>query len=167
MPIVKNDYSQARWDEGVRTRFWSKVSKGPEGACWDWLGGRSPRGYAIFSIDNVAYAAHRLAYCHLVAPVPADLVCDHLCRNRSCVNPSHLEPVANRENVSRGLAPIVCNLRNGSITHCPQGHAYTPENTRIGTKGSRTCRTCEKAGSARLTAKRRDARARALAGAMP
>jgi hypothetical protein len=70
----------------------------------------------------------------LVGPIPDGLVIDHLCRVRHCVNPAHMEPVTDRENVFRGFA---------AITHCPKGHEYTADNTYIPpSTGSRECRRC-------------------------
>ncbi|WP_414654556.1 HNH endonuclease signature motif containing protein [Intrasporangium sp.] len=68
-----------------------------------------------------------------MGPIPEGLVLDHLCRNRACCNPAHLEPVTIRENILRG--------EPANRTHCPHGHAYTPENTRID-NNMRSCRTC-------------------------
>lgn len=124
-------------DEAWEARFWSKVRKTE--TCWEWVAGKD-HGYGIIQAGGRARKAHRLAYEMLVGPIPAGLILDHLCRNRSCVNPAHLEVVTNRENVLRGVGPTAANAAK---THCVRGHAFTPENTirRRGTQ--RDCRACK------------------------
>lgn len=118
-------------------RFWAKVSGGDYTDCWTWTGARGTTGYGIFITAWPKRAvAHRWAYEQLVALVPAGLDLDHLCRNRACVNPWHLEPVTRKVNLNRGIHA------NAVKTHCLSGHAYTPDNTRINVRGSRECRQC-------------------------
>lgn len=84
--------------------------------------------------------AHRVVYELMVGPIPEGMILDHLCRNRWCVRPDHLEPVTHRTNIFRGegLAPA-----NAAKTHCPQGHEYSPENTYAYNDGRvRMCRRC-------------------------
>ena len=93
-------------------RFWERVQKGDGGwACWEWLGGKDRFGYGLFEIAGTraerekqgrrTAMAHRFAYETLVGPIPDGLTLDHLCRNTSCVNPEHLEPVTEQENLAR------------------------------------------------------------------
>jgi HNH endonuclease len=135
-------YSAVR-AEGRGGQFWPKVDK--SGECWTWTGYVNQSGYGRFylSTEKRATMAHRFAYEQIVGPIPEGLTLDHLCRNRGCVNPAHLEPVTNRENVLRGVGlPAV----NAAKTACFRGHPFTPENTRImggkRTAGWRQCRAC-------------------------
>lgn len=83
-------------------RFWTKVNKTE--TCWIWMGSKDWQGYGQFWIQKKLFPAHRWSYERLVGPIPVGLQIDHLCRTTSCVNPSHLEPVTQRENVLRWRA---------------------------------------------------------------
>ena len=117
-------------------RLESRSRLTPEG-CWEWFGAKSPAGYGTISWLGRDRPTHRVAYELLVGPVPDGLQLDHLCRNRACLNPEHLEPVTNRENTRRGLLGVL-------KTHCKHGHEYTTENTRITPEGKRVCRICHR-----------------------
>lgn len=122
-------------------RFWSKVEKsgGPD-ACWLWTAGKT-RGYGAFKTETGQMVrAHRWAYQALVGPIPVGLTIDHLCRNHSCVNPAHLEPLSNRENLLRGES---MTARQARQTHCKNGHPFDLFNTRWERKGRR-CVICER-----------------------
>jgi hypothetical protein len=126
----------------VVARFWLKVdgSAGPTG-CWEWTASKA-HGYGQFGVRaGDVRMAHRYAYEYLVAPIPVDLQIDHLCRNRRCVNPAHLEPVTLVENVMRGIGPGAVNARK---THCLHGHAFDEANTYTDKSGRRQCRTCRR-----------------------
>jgi len=125
----------------IRERFMEKVSVVAETGCWEWLGYRE-NGYGRFSVSTASLSqkAHRVSYELHVGPIPEGLTLDHLCRNRACVNPAHLEPVPFATNVLRGESPPASNARK---THCPKGHPYDDENTLINpTNGYRGCRAC-------------------------
>ena len=83
--------------------------------------------------------AHRVAYELLIGPIPAGLELDHLCRNRLCVNPAHLEPVTRQTNQHRGASVSGISVR---ATHCPEGHPYDADNTYVRPNGHRVCREC-------------------------
>lgn len=117
---------------------------GPNG-CWIWTGSKTRRGYGNFGLRQIkhgrmAVRAHRFIYLFLTGQSGEGLVCDHLCRNTSCVNPHHIELVTSAENTRRGDTGI----HQRQKTHCPSGHAYTLENTMINRDGSRRCRACNK-----------------------
>lgn len=105
--------------------------------CWLWQKARDYDGYGQGWIRGTSRKAHRLAYEEWRGEVPAGLQLDHLCRVRHCVNPDHLEPVTNIENIRRGLLG-----RRWQTDRCIRGHLYIPENTFINTKGSPGCRPC-------------------------
>ena len=126
----------ARHTADVPERFWRHVE--PVGDCWEWTARKVTGGYGQYQLptgENVM--AHRLAWSLLVGPIEAETL-DHLCTNKACVKPDHLEPVSLAENIRRSKVRHVC--RNG--------HRYLPSNTIVRTNGgkrprtSRRCRTC-------------------------
>ena len=119
-------------------RFMLKVRQG-ENWCFFWTASTNGTGYGLFTVNGRMVMAHRWAYEYFKGPIPDGLQLDHLCRNRNCVNPAHLEPVTQRENLLRGESLTTFNLAK---THCPQGHAYAGANLYVTPKGSRQCRTC-------------------------
>lgn len=141
------EWTRASYPTPFEERFWAKVYFPPcEDDCWTWTGSLN-RGYGIFNSRQAHLLAHRVAYTLLIGPVPEGLELDHLCRNRACLNPAHLEPVTHQENMRRGLF--------GAATHCPQGHAYDEANTYVNPKTrDRICRRCkaERERQRRLTA---------------
>jgi len=117
---------------------------GIRGRCWVWTASVGSRGYGLFGIaGDKTYLAHRYAYERARGPIKAPLQIDHLCRNRLCVRPTHLELVTPRENVMRGNTRAAENSRK---THCPLGHAYAGANLAFNSTGKqRVCRLCRAA----------------------
>lgn len=109
-----------------------------ESGCVEWTAGLFRNGYGQVRDGKRKRLAHRVVYEMLVGDIPEGLELDHLCRNRACVSPAHLEPVTKRENILRSECPSAVHARK---THCPSGHEYTQENTRM-YRGSRHCRAC-------------------------
>jgi hypothetical protein len=140
----------------LEERFWAKVEK-TEG-CWNWVGARNAQGYGHFRLNGWIQKAHRVSLMLAGRPVPNDLTVDHLCLNKSCVRPNHLEIVTAGENSLRGGNPPAQNARK---THCMRGHELAPDNLIKTNTRSRWCRTCHNERSRRARAAARDARAAA------
>jgi hypothetical protein len=123
--------------------FWNRVAKTE--SCWAWTGPKMKSGYGTIGIYGKKYLAHRFSYELDGNVIPDGFDVDHLCRNRSCVNPDHLEAVSHRENLLRGETTTA---RNAAKTHCPQGHLFAGENL-YQRNGIRMCRQCRKETAAR------------------
>lgn len=125
-------------------RFFALVQAVGSG-CIEWTGRIDRYGYGQFlpagGRSATKVGAHRWSFEHFNGPIPEGYQIDHLCRNRRCVNPDHLEAVTPRENVLRSLNPPSLNAKK---THCIHGHEFSPENTEI-RNGGRGCITCRRA----------------------
>ena len=111
--------------------------------CWVYDGAHTPNGYGVMKIrlrdaEGVLYStqlqAHRIAYEHFIGPIPVDLEIDHLCRNKPCCRPDHLEPVTHRENVRRAMAKSLDDP-------CIRGHVGR---YKISSQGHLRCLECHR-----------------------
>lgn len=112
--------------------------------CWEWTGKVRKDGYAKIKVDGRTTYAHRFAYQHFLGVFADDLVVDHRCRNRKCVNPEHLQVVTTAQSNLVSFGP---GTQQAVKTHCPQGHPYDAENTYLerqsrGVGMARMCKTC-------------------------
>lgn len=114
------------------------------GGCRVWLLTKERGGYGVIFVTATRQnkLAHRVSYEEFVGPIPEGLQLDHLCRNRACINPLHLEPVTAKENVRRGRGPRAAAERQLMKTHCKHGHEFTLETTYVKPSGERQCRPC-------------------------
>lgn len=122
--------------------FWSKVDK--TDTCWNWKGTKNPDGYGLFRVDKIKVGSHRFSYELHKGKISKGFVIDHLCRNRSCVNPDHLEVVSNKENILRGISQSATNAKK---THCKHGHILSGDNLIIyfyKGKKHRYCKICSR-----------------------
>lgn len=147
----------ATTEMALDARFWAKVHQ--EGDCWVWTAAKAS-GYGRFNTGgNRLVLAHRYAYEGMVTAVPEGLDLDHLCRNRACVNPYHLDPVTRSVNLSRGAGPRQKRAWSADRTHCGRGHELTAENTYSPPgRGGRYCRQCQRDGDRERQRKYRAAR---------
>lgn len=133
-----------RQSKPLAERFAEKWQLDPQTGCWVWAGKRRPDGYGVIwdSIESGReLRAHRVSYERYVGPIPADCEIDHLCRNRGCVNPAHLEAVSRRTNFLRGQSGAAINAHK---RFCKRGHELTKENTYLTKSGYRNCRACHR-----------------------
>lgn len=122
----------------VKRRLLERVVAGPK-CCWIWTGYRNPSGYGQIGWGGRVMLAHRASYEAFVGPITKRTL-DHLCNTPACVNPKHLRPATDRENILRGDSPSAKNARK---THCAHGHEFTEENT-YWFRGTRMCRRCNR-----------------------
>ncbi len=124
----------------IEQRFFSKIEVGADSECWWWVAAKSAKGYGWFWASRHV-RAHRWSYEHWRGPIPQGLQIDHLCRNPSCVRPSHLEPVTRRTNILRGEGVSAQNARK---TQCLRGHPFSGANLYVAPSGRRDCRLCHR-----------------------
>lgn len=130
----------SRYGPQTEPEFWSRFVRLPTG-CWEWSGYITKTGYGRTRFGGRMVLTHRLAYELAIGPIPDGLTLDHLCRNRACGNPDHLEPVTSAENTRRGDHTNM-GVRKREQTHCIRGHKFTEANTYRRPDGRRRCRTC-------------------------
>ncbi|MER7814516.1 hypothetical protein [Streptomyces sp. NPDC096153] len=142
----------------VVDRMLSNAVAGPN-SCLIWAGRTDRDNYGMTQVDSKTLRAHRVVYALLVEPLSSTTFIDHTCHNqdqscpggrdclhRRCINPHHLEPVTNRENLLRSARSIAG--ANARKTHCTRGHPFNAENTYVLSNGGRRCRACTKARNA-------------------
>ena len=128
------------------------ILKNEISGCWEWCGYVSKHGYGQFSYKKKSWKAHRIVYLLFSGDLKEGLEIDHLCRNRKCVNPKHLEQVTRAVNVYRGLSPIAVFMKRNE---CSKGHKYTPENTyKRPNDPKRFCKICRRETYNRMYANR-------------
>lgn len=138
---IKNDFST---NESVNTpreitkRIMGRVAEWQE--CWVYQGAKRD-GYGLMRVNGKHQSVHRILYESMVAPIPSGFTIDHLCRNHSCVNPAHLQPVTGKENTLRGDGPTA---KNHKKTHCIRGHRLFGKNLYHSKTGKRICRQCNR-----------------------
>ena len=143
----------------VGERFMEKVSIDQETGCWNWMSGTSKAGYGQFSLNGGPIYAHRWSYENANGEIPNGLEIDHLCRNRACVNPAHLEAVTSAENTRRGMLRQVNEVTwkaRREKTECQRGHPFDEENTKWDANGHRMCRECQTAAIREWKARNKD-----------
>lgn len=140
--------SPSDWGARVATRL-------ELGDCWVWTGAKSSAGYGQVRIDGKLHYTHRLTWESLVGSIPDGKEIDHLCRNRACCNPDHLEPVDRRTNIRRGYTHAP--RPRPKSTHCAAGHALEGDNLYVMPSGRRNCRICRVNRKRRWRANRRAA----------
>lgn len=152
-------------------RFWRYVEIPDPDGCWMWTGHTMTSGYGNFGVGVAPkgktmpkLGAHIWVYRYLIGEVPKGMHVHHdVCQNKLCCNPWHM---ALRTNPAHALEPDSIAGINLAKTHCPKGHEYTPENTRVRTQiragrvpsMTRSCRTCDRISGAKITAQRTLAR---------
>lgn len=143
-------------------RFWSKIDRRGPSDCWLWIGPVQKNGYGKFSEGKTTLLAHRVVYEREVGHIHRDLVVDHVCNERLCVNPAHLQIIPQRANVMRGAGVAAQNARK---THCKNGHPLSGANLVLirqkNGRNERRCRTCEQEKSRQWDAAHREQRAAA------
>jgi hypothetical protein len=131
-------------DERLPQRFWDKVREDAVSDCWLWTACVGSHGYGLFFLNEPRQLTHRVAYEHLVGPIPEGLVIDHVaargCVHRNCVNPAHMEVVTHTVNTLRGSGATAVNAAK---THCKRGHPLAGANLSI-VAGRRRCKTCHR-----------------------
>ena len=145
------DASTPSLNAAMRERLSDKIRI--DGECWLWTAFCGPDGYGRFNACGEMYA-HRVLYILMHGSIPAGMELDHLCKNRGCVNPAHLDPVNHRENLMRGDG---WGAKNARKTACHRGHPFDEKNTGRIKDGRRYCRSCLRASSQRQRDKRKEA----------
>lgn len=128
-----------------RRKYGSIMDRVEVGDCWVWTGYLDRKGYGRVNFPSTAKGkarpVHRIVWAALVGPLAEDESLDHLCRNKACCNPDHLELIDIKTNILRGFNPPAMNAR---ATHCLNGHEFSGDNVRPRNDGGRGCRICRR-----------------------
>jgi len=141
----------AQWARNPKAELLARANLSVSG-CWEWQAATQNQGYGDLGFGGKRWLAHRLSYTLLVAPIPDGLTIDHLCRNRRCIRPDHLEVVPMKENILRGTSASANNARKAVCPRC--GNTYSRDSIR----GWRRCRTCYNDWHRAHRARQRDGR---------
>jgi len=143
LPGILGGHEKNRAKAEAFKRIACKIDiSGPYG-CWEWIGASQSNNYGRVWDGSKTVYAHRFVWTVFYGLIDEDLDIDHLCRNRRCVNPLHLEPVTRSENLKRGLVGENIAALQREKTHCPAGHAYAGENLSR-RNGRRYCKACKR-----------------------
>jgi hypothetical protein len=136
-------------DLRLPARFWSKIAIDPETECWNWLGALNSRGYGCIGVGGARTGKRYLTHRYMLMAfreVPANMQVDHLCLNKRCANPRHLEVVTCRVNVQRASA----------VLYCANGHLMSGDNIRLSRRGRRLCVECCRESNRRYRIRRKE-----------
>lgn len=137
--------------DDMKPKILQRVRVAEESGCWEWIGTLNADGYGKVVVgykdeprQPIKSFAHRVAFQAWRGPITQGLELDHLCRNRKCCNPEHLELVTRKENVRRGDLPRFMKEKAANQTHCYKGHELSGDNSVLQgpDKKNRVCRTC-------------------------
>lgn len=138
---IKEKRSISMPNSNIKERLLSKMTI-IESSCWQWFGASDKTLYGRIKVSGKVCLAHRVAYELFKGQIPKGLEIDHLCRNRKCINPNHLEAVTRQVNTIRGIGPILTKERCSKQTHCAQGHPLYGDNLELNLQGKYTLRRC-------------------------
>ena len=138
----------------VMDRVTESVTIDPDTGCWVWNKSLERNGYARMSVGHKVEGVHRITYKERHGFIPDGFEIDHLCRNRACCNPDHLEAVEHRENLMR--SPIAAARINSEKAKCNRGHELSGDNLAIDALGYRSCRACSRIRTARHRARQKE-----------
>jgi len=155
--MTERKYCDNPADPAMANRFWNKVDR--QNGCWPWTGYIDPDGYGAFPAVIIngkkCIRAARIALWVSGHIIEDGLVVDHVCRNRSCVNPAHLRQITNKENVLSGVG---ATARNAAKQSCKRGHPLSGDNLMVNRRGERNCLICRHEREAGYRRKLRNAR---------
>lgn len=140
--VLKSFRKDTQWERIETfplTKFLTHV-KVLDNGCWGWIGCLNHHGYGNCNVMGFpSNLTHRIMYDYFYGNLSPDLTIDHLCRNRACVNPLHLQQVTSQENQKRGLVN-----QYKYATHCINGHSLSGDNLTMCQRGERMCRKCHR-----------------------